>query len=91
MTPDMVNGLFELMGAFLVSNHCRVVLRDRSVKGVSIFSTAVFTIWGLWNIVFYGGLDLYFSFYGSLLLMCVNTTYVILMLYFRSKEWRVST
>lgn len=86
----MINGLFELMGAALVANHCKVILKDRSVKGVSIFSTAVFTLWGIWNIFFYGGLTLYYSFYGSLLLMCVNTTYVILMLYFRNRKCQES-
>jgi hypothetical protein len=90
MSPDMINGMFELTGAFLVGNHCRAVMRDRSVKGVSIMSTAIFTLWGLWNIFFYSNLSLPYSFTGSILLMLVNAIYVSLMIYYRYKETNIA-
>lgn len=86
MTPDMINGCFELVGAFLVGNHCRVTIKDKTVKGVSIFSTIIFTIWGVWNIFFYENLNQWYSWSGSILLMFVNAFWVYLMIYYRIKE-----
>src|ERR1051326_5535797 len=83
MTPDMINGMFELMAALLVGNHCRVVLKDRCVKGVSVASTAIFTLWGFWNIFFYENLEQWYSLGGGIMLMLVNTLYVLLLLHFR--------
>ena len=83
MTPDMINGLFETFGALLVFNHCRVTLRDREVKGVSITSSALFTLWGMWNLFFYSHLDQWFSLCGTCLLVSANTLWVMLLLRFR--------
>jgi uncharacterized membrane protein YfhO len=91
MTPDMINGTFELVGAFLVGNHCRVIMKEKEVRGVSVFSTAIFTVWGLWNIYFYSNLDQWCSFYGSLLLMAVNSTYVLMLLHYRNKQPKSDT
>jgi hypothetical protein len=43
---DLTNGAYEGLGALLVLNRCRAVLRDKAVAGVSIFSVAMFTTWG---------------------------------------------
>lgn len=83
MTPDMINGLFETFGALLVFNHCRVTLRDRQVKGVSIISSALFTTWSIWNLVYYPILDQWCSFVGTVLLAFANAGWVGLMIWFR--------
>jgi hypothetical protein len=83
MTPDMINGLFETFGAVLVFNHCRVTLRDRAVKGVSIASSALFTLWSVWNTFYYPFLDQWFSFAGTCLLALANGLWVGLLIYFR--------
>ena len=85
MTPDMINGLFEAVGGALIFNHCRAVLRDRAVAGVSIFSTAVFTLWGFWNLFYYPHLDQWFSFAGGLVIVVANSLWVYLLLQYRSK------
>lgn len=86
VTPDIINCCFEIVGAVLVMNHCRVMLHDRAVKGVSIVSTILFTLWGVWNLKYYSGLQQWYSLGGSVLLMLVNVMWVGMMLYYRSKE-----
>ncbi len=46
LTPDKVNGAFELLGGLFILNHCRVVFRDKAVAGVSVLSTIFFALWG---------------------------------------------
>ena len=79
MSPDFVNGLFEFFGGLLVLNHCRVILKDKAVKGVSILSTAVFGAWGVWNLYYYPSLNQWWSFTGGLVIVAANCTYVYLL------------
>jgi hypothetical protein len=57
---DIVNG--ASLGALLVLNHCRGVLPDKAGAGVSVFSVALFTTWGFWNLYFYPSLGQWMSF-----------------------------
>jgi len=78
----MVNGGFEVVGAFLVLNHIRVAFKDKKMMGISLVSQIIFTIWGLWNIVWYSYLNTPLSFAGSLLLMAMNAWWTWLMIYY---------
>ena len=80
---DMINGGFEALGTVFVLNHCRVLLKDRQVKGVSILSTVFFTGWGFWNLYFYPSLGQWWSFVGAALLVGANCLYVALLVVFR--------
>ncbi len=80
--PDLINGLFEAVGGFLILNHARVLWNDKMVKGVSILSTAIFTSWGFWNLYYYPHLDQWLSFAGGLLIVAANTLWVTMMLYY---------
>lgn len=84
MTPDMINGTFEAIGGLLILNHCRAVLKDKAVKGVSIFSTAVFTAWGFWNLFYYPHLDQWYSFTGGLVIVSANALWVYLLMKYRN-------
>lgn len=80
MNPaDIINGTLELLASIFVLNHCRVLLRDRAVAGVSITSTAFFTLWGVWNCWYYPHLGQFWSFVGGLLVVVANTIYVVLL------------
>ncbi len=82
MIPDLINGAFESCGALLVLLHCRRVWIDQDVKGVSIFATAVFMLWGFWNLYYYPSLDQWFSFYGGMALVGANAMWLLLMLWY---------
>lgn len=79
---DVCNGLFEALGGLLVLNHCRAVLRDRAVAGVSIVSVVMFTAWGFWNLYYYPALGQWFSFAGALVIVAANALWVALLIRF---------
>lgn len=84
--PDLVNGGFELLAGFMILNHCRVLYRDKKVRGVSILSTIFFALWGFWNLFYYPHLDQWASFVGGLLIVSANTSWIGLMIYYHRKE-----
>jgi hypothetical protein len=81
--PDIINGAFEFTAALMVLNHCRVLLHDKAVAGVSILSTAFFTLWGGWNCFYYPHLGQWFSFAGGIAILVCNVVWVGLMIFFR--------
>lgn len=83
--PDLINGMFESLAGFMVLLHCRRVMKDKDVKGVSIPATAFFTTWGFWNLFYYPHLDQMFSFFGGLFIVSANFFWVVLMLKYRGK------
>jgi len=86
VTPDLINGCFELFSALLLLLNIRIILKDKTVKGVSLIPAGFFLSWSVWNIYYYSHLDQWFSFYGGIILLVVNTTWMGLALYYRRKE-----
>ena len=82
MTPDMINGGLEAVGAAAVLNHCWTLYQHKQVRGVSVASTALFTVWGLWNLYYYPHLDQFWSFAGAIFITLANALYVGLMLHY---------
>ena len=80
---DMINGSFEFLAGFMILNHCRTVIKDKAVAGVSIISTAFFGIWGVWNLYYYPSLGQMWSFYGGLAIVVANLLWVYLLLKYR--------
>jgi len=85
MTADLINGILELLAGLFVLNHCRAVLKDKAVKGVSIISVIFFTTWGFWNLYYYPSLNQWISFYGGIAIVTANTIWVVLLLYYRNE------
>jgi hypothetical protein len=83
MTPDMVNGTFELIGALILGINCVKLYKDKQVKGVSLIPVTFFTCWGVWNLYFYMSLDAWFSFFGSIAIALSNSVWAIMALYYR--------
>lgn len=86
MTPDQINGLFELVGAIYAVKNVARVLRDKQVAGIAWDAVAFWSVWGVWNLYYYPSLHQWASFSGGLLLVLANTTYVLLLLYYGRKE-----
>ena len=80
--PDIVNGTFEALAGLMVLNHCRVLYRDKLVRGVSAVSTAFFFAWGLWNLFYYPHLSQWWSFVGGLVIVAANCLWLGLMVYY---------
>lgn len=83
--PDLINASFELLAGVMILNHCRVLMRDKSVAGVSIVSTLFFVFWGVWNLFYYPHLGQMLSFYGGISITVANTFWIILMFKYRRR------
>jgi len=82
LTSDEVNGLWEVMGGFMLLANVFRLYRDKEVKGVGAWPTAFFTSWGLWNCFFYPINGLVYSFLGGMFLASVNLVWLCQMLYY---------
>lgn len=74
--PDLINGSFELVGAAFTWRNFVQLRRDRVLKGVYWPTTAFFTAWGLWNLVYYPALSQWASLAGGVLLVSGNVAWV---------------
>lgn len=79
MGPDLINGLFELVGALFILLHIRRLWKDKKVSGVSPIPFVFFTAWGYWNLYFYPSVGAWWSFYGGVAVVLVNTVYVVML------------
>lgn len=80
---DLVNGLFEGFGGTFVWMNVRQILRDKQVRGVSKLATCFFTLWGLWNMVYYPSLGQWISFWGGCVISVGNGVWISLMWRYR--------
>lgn len=76
LTPDLINGCFELFGGGINWLNVRQLKKDQKIRGVSKIPTVVFSAWGLWNLFYYPHLHQWLSFVGGLGIVCVNIAWV---------------
>ena len=76
MTPDLVNGSFELVGAYCTWMNAYRLWKERKIQGVYWPATAFFTTWGMWNLYYYPALDQWLSFYAGIVLVAGNVLWV---------------
>lgn len=84
MSPfDVVNGSFELLASFFVAVSARRVWVDRHVAGVSWVTTAFFTAWGFWNVIWYPHLGQPVSFAAGFAVVAANLVWVVGLVKYR--------
>lgn len=86
MTPDKINGTFELLGSVFIMLSIWKLYRDKLVRGISWWHVGFFSAWGYWNIYYYSSLDQWWSWSAGILLAFTNTAYLIMLLYYTKKE-----
>ena len=86
MHLDIINGSFELLGAYFTWKNALCLYRDKQVKGVYWPTTAFFTAWGFWNIYYYPNLGQWFSFWGGVLLVLGNAAWTIQAIYYLKRR-----
>lgn len=75
--PDLVNGSLELGGGIVQIGNLIRLWRDRRVAGVDWRTFIFFGVWGWWNLFYYPHLGQTLSFYGGILIVASNTSWVI--------------
>ena len=88
MSPDLINGCFELVGSAMLWRNVWQLHKDKMVQGVHWNATAFFTSWGLFNLWFYPAYDLYWSFLGGVSLVIANTVWLGQLIYYARKDAR---
>lgn len=86
MSPDLINGLFELGGAFAIAISIKKLYNDKLVRGISWLHVGFFALWGAWNLHFYPSVNAPLSFYAGAVLFAVNSVYVLQLIYYTLKE-----
>jgi hypothetical protein len=82
MTPDSVNGAYEAFGGFFILLSVLKVLKDKQVRGISWVHAGFFTSWGYWNLFFYPSQGLWWSFWGGIGVVAMNTCWMGLLVYY---------
>ena len=83
MNTDIINGLFEFGGCIFLFLNCLKIYRDKCFRGVSPIPFVFYTLWGYWNLVYYPSLGQYWSFYGGMGVVGVNTLYCYQLWHYR--------
>lgn len=86
MNPDLVNAAFEVFAAFVASLNVRQILKDKEVKGVSVWPVIFFILWGIWNLFYYPHLDQIWSGIAAGAMVAVNCVWLYLVIKYRSKN-----
>lgn len=84
--PDLVNGCFELFGAYAAYGNVKQIRKDKVVKGFDPKSTVFFTTWGIWNLYYYYNLEQYLSWFGGMAIVAVNMLWLGHIVYYRRKH-----
>lgn len=82
-TPDIINGVFEVVGGFAMFGNVRRLYKDKQTRGVYGPVQAFFTSWGFWNLYYYPNLNQWMSFLGGSVLVVANFSYIVLMWRYR--------
>ena len=86
MSPDLVNGCFEMIGASLLVLNVKALYKDKAVAGVRVAPTAFFALWGWWNLYYYPSLGQWFSFAGGVAIVSVNCVWVVMAIHYSQRN-----
>jgi len=82
---DLVNGGFEFVSSAFLWNNVRVLVKDKEVRGYSIVTVVVFSLWGFWNLYYYPFLHQTLSFVAGISVVAANTVWVVLAYYYKHR------
>jgi len=77
ITPDIINALFELVGAGLTSLSVFRLYKHKCVRGIHPAPIVFFSGWGVWNfVIYYPSVDHVFSTIAAVILTIVNVIWL---------------
>jgi len=82
VTPDVINAFYEAFGGALIGMSIWRLYKDGQVKGVSLVPVVFFATWGYWNLYFYPALEQWWSFWGGVLMVTMNTVWLLQMAWY---------
>jgi hypothetical protein len=85
-TIDFINALFEFSASFAIIINIIKLIKDKQIKGISLWSSTFFMVWGIWNIYYYNELQQSFSFYCCIIMCILNIGWLSLAAFFKFKN-----
>lgn len=82
---DSLNFAFECVGALLIWDNVRALLRAKHVEGVSLWVMTFYGVLGLWSAVYYACLGHFYSLAGQIVMVLGTWTWLGLVLWYRRK------
>lgn len=89
-TADIINGLFEVVGAFAGIANCVRLHKDKQVKGYAWQVAVFFLIWYWWFVFYYCTLNQVFSMVVGVVAAIIDTIWVLQFFYWSTRERPVS-
>jgi len=86
VSPDIINGLFEGLGAILMLLNILRLHRDKLVRGVHWSPVMFWTAWGLWNLYYYSAINQPLSWRGGACLVAANAVWLGQMFFYLWRE-----
>lgn len=83
ISPDIINALIGIILSAAQALNLYKLHDDWDLKGVSLTSCSIFTIYGLWAIYYYNSLNQQYSFYISMVSGLFVTAYLALAIFIR--------
>lgn len=80
---DLVNGVFEVGGGLIIWLNVFKIIKDKEVKGFDWRVSGFFSSWGLWNVLFYWGVNCLVSWVGSMFLLLGNVVWLSYVLKYK--------
>ena len=76
---DSINGAFQLGSSVAIFDHCWTAYKNKSAASTSKLAVGFFTLWSVWNIIYFVALDQYFSVLCGTLAVIANFCYMWLL------------
>jgi len=86
MTPDIINASFELVGSYFTWRNAQQLYKEKETKGVYWPTWLFFSVWGIWNLIYYPSLNQPLSFYAGIVLVSGNIAWVVLAVKYNFKK-----
>ena len=83
---DQVTSWFNIGAIIILWLNIRCLLRDKQLKGYSIYAACYFASWALWGIYMYWKIDLIWSMIASCVLLAAYICWIGLILWYRWSE-----
>jgi len=86
MSPDIFNGIFELVAGCFIWLSVYKLHQEKLVRGVHWLPIGFFMVWGYWNLFYYPSLEQWWSLLGGINVVFSNTVWFFQMLYYIRRE-----
>ena len=79
---DIVNSFLKYISGFFIIPTIIELYNTENAEGVSWIHVGFFSLWGVWNLYYFWNLDQKLSALANVFLILMNTTWLVMLLYY---------